>query len=42
MRSLSSVVEVLQILLFLADWLLAGGFCLLLCGPEAFDEGGDG
>lgn len=42
MRSLSSVEDVLQILLFLADWLLAGAFCLLLWGPEAFEEGGDG
>ena len=42
MRSLSSVEDVLQILLFLADWVLAGAFCLVLCGPEAFEEGGDG
>jgi len=42
MRSLSSVEDVLQILLFLTDWVLAGALCLLLCGPEAFEEGGDG
>jgi len=41
MRSLSSVEDVLQIL-FLVDWVLAGAFCLFLCGPEAFEEGGDG